>query len=374
MYVYQKEDLKYNLQFFAKEGPGGEKTEDATTKKLSDAREEGQVAKSTELITATSLMSLFLMLKLYIGTMGNKFLESFLTFYNKIPELAKNEFNVATANSLFVNIILSTAIIALPLFISAFVVSFIVNIFQVKWKFTTKPLRPKFDKLDPIKGIKRMLSFDKLMELLKSVLKVIVMCYVVYDALKDEWNLLLNLYEIPLGNAITLIGTTIIDLGLKISILFLIIGFADLFYQKMKFKKDMKMTKQEVKDEFKQSEGDPQVKGKIKAKMRESSQRRMMQALPQADVVITNPTHLAVALKYENDSSTAPIVIAKGADYVAGKIKEIARENKIEIVENKPLARMLYYNVDIDQEIPQELYQMVAEVLAYVYGLKNNVS
>lgn len=374
MYVYQKEYLKYNLQFFAKEGPGGEKTEDATTKKLSDAREEGQVAKSTELITATSLMSLFLMLKLYIGTMGNKFMESFLTFYNKIPELSKNEFNVATANSLFVNIVLSTAIIALPLFISAFVVSFIVNILQVKWKFTTKPLRPKFDKLDPIKGTKKMLSFDKLMELLKSVLKVIVMCYVVYDALKDEWGLLINLYEIPLGNAIALIGTTIINLGLKISILFLMIGFADVFYQRMKFKKDMKMTKQEVKDEFKQSEGDPQVKGKIKAKMRESSQRRMMQALPQADVVITNPTHLAVALKYENDSSTAPIVIAKGADYVAGKIKEIARENKIEIVENKPLARMLYYNVDIDQEIPQELYQMVAEVLAYVYGLKNNES
>ena len=132
----------------------------------------------------------------------------------------------------------------------------------------------------------------------------------------------------------------------------------------------MKMTKQEVKDEFKSTEGDPHIKGKIRSKMREASQRRMMQSVPEADVVITNPTHLAVALKYDRDSSSAPIVVAKGADYVAQKIKEIAREHKVEIVENKPVARMLYYNVDVDQEIPPELYQTVAEILAYVYGLK----
>ena len=171
-------------------------------------------------------------------------------------------------------------------------------------------------------------------------------------------------------SAVIVVGEVVIDLGMKIAFWFLIIAVVDYFYQKYKFSQDMKMTKQEVKDEYKNSEGDPQIKGKIKAKMREASQRRMMQALPEADVVITNPTHLAVALKYDKEKSSAPIVIAKGADYVAQKIKEIAKEHNIEIVENKPLARMLYYNVDLDREIPPELYQAVAEILAYVYGLK----
>jgi flagellar biosynthetic protein FlhB len=173
-----------------------------------------------------------------------------------------------------------------------------------------------------------------------------------------------------LEQAILLIGDLVLDLGLRISMIFLVIGFADLLYQKMKFKKDMRMTKQEVKDEFKNSEGDPLIKNKIRAKMREVSQRRMMQALPTADVVITNPTHLAAAIKYDKATSEAPILIAKGADILAQKIKEVAKENKIEIVENKPLARMLYYNVELGAEIPPELYQMTAEVLAYVYGLK----
>lgn len=361
--------LKYNLQYFAESS--GEKTEDATAKKLNDAREEGRVAKSTDLITASSLLTLFVILKIFLGFMGTKFLENFAKIYDKIPDLAGTEFNVPTANSLFYNGILDVIFISAPVFISGFIVAFLVNIIQVKWKFSWKPIKPKFEKVDPLKGIKRIISLDKIIDLLKSVIKVVVMFYIVYGALRDQWRTLINLYDIPLWQAISLVGGIVMDLGLKISILFMIIGFVDLIYQRLKFKKDMKMTKQEVKDEFKQSEGDPQIKGKIRNKMREASQRRMMQALPEADVVITNPTHLAVAIKYDRESSLAPIVIAKGADYVAQKIKDVAKEHKIEIVENKPLARMLYYNVELDHEIPQELYQMVAEVLAYVYSLKN---
>lgn len=365
--------LRYNLQFFA-DGPGGEKTEEPTTKKLNDAREEGQVARSTELITSSSLAALFVVLKVFVGSIGTNFIESFGTYYRKIPDFAKEEFNINVAGALFFNVLLQIIKIAFPVIITAFIVALLVNIAQVKWKFTAKPLKPKFDKINPMKGFKRIISKEKIFDLVKSVLKVTVMFYMVYGTLKDEWITLMNLYDIPLNQAIQLIGTITINLGFKISMFFLVIGFADLFYQKMKFKKDMKMTKQEVKDEFKQSEGDPQIKGKIRSKMREASQRRMMQALPEADVVITNPTHLAVAIKYDKDSSSAPVVIAKGADYMALKIKDAARENKIEIVENKPLARMLYYNVDLDSEIPSELYQMVAEVLAYVYGLKNKMS
>lgn len=170
-----------------------------------------------------------------------------------------------------------------------------------------------------------------------------------------------------------LIGTIVINTGLKIAFAELIVGFADYIYQKWKFKEDMKMTKQEVKDEYKNTEGDPQIKGQQRAKMREASRRRMMQDVPNADVVITNPTHLAVALKYDAGTAQAPVVLAKGADYLALQIKEKAKEADVEIVENKPLARMLYANVEIGEEIPPELYQAVAEILAAVYRLKNKL-
>ena len=171
-----------------------------------------------------------------------------------------------------------------------------------------------------------------------------------------------------------MIGDTVINVGIRISALFAMIAMFDLFYQKWKYHQDMMMSKQEVKDEYKNSEGDPKVKSQQKQRMQQASQRRMMQDLPNADVVITNPTHLAVAIKYDKDTNEAPVVVAKGADYLAQKIKDRARENAIEIVENKPLARMLYHNVEIGAEIPPELYQMVAEVLAYVYSLTGRVN
>ena len=176
--------------------------------------------------------------------------------------------------------------------------------------------------------------------------------------------------DMELLQAVALIAGLIVDVGLKTSLVYLIVGIADLIYQKHKFKEEMKMTKQEVKDEYKNTEGDPQIKGRQRQRMREASQRRMMQDVPKADVVITNPTHYAVAIRYDAEVSKAPVVVAKGEDFLAAKIKEVARENQVEIVENKPLARMLYANVNVGAEIPPELYQAVAEVLAMVYNLK----
>ncbi|MBH1942004.1 flagellar biosynthesis protein FlhB [Mobilitalea sibirica] len=365
--------LPYRLQFFAKEGNGGEKTEEATTKKLNDARLEGQVARSTELITATALITLFLVLKAFMGYISDRFIEAFHSSYQNIDKVAGEEFNTAVSQGLLYDAIMSILMICLPIFLSGLVVAFVVTLMQVKWKISGKTLKPKFSKLNPISGFKKIFSVDKAVTLVMELLKILVIAYICYDTLKDEWKTLVILYDINLEQAIMLIGKMVIDLGLKISLLFLIIGLADFIYQKMKFKKDMRMTKQEVKDEFKNSEGDPQIKSKIRSKMREVSQRRMMQALPQADVVITNPTHFAAAVKYDKETADAPILIAKGADYLAQKIKETAKEHGIEIVENKPLARMLYYNVEIGAEIPPELYQMTAEVLAYVYGLKNKI-
>ena len=233
-------------------------------------------------------------------------------------------------------------------------------------------MRPKFSKINPLSGFKRIFSKDSLFELVKSIVKVALIIYVAYTSIKDHQNDLFLLYDIPLLQVVLLVGTIVIDTGLKISLIYIFIGIADFVYQKHKFKEDMKMTKQEVKDEFKNTEGNPEIKGRQRSKMREASQRRMMQSLPSADVVITNPTHYAVAIKYDAQQHSAPVVLAKGEDFLAQKIKEVAKENNVEIVENKPLARMLYANVDVGQEVPPELYQAVAEVLAFVYSLREN--
>lgn len=358
----------YNLQFF---GEGGAKTEKATPKKLDDARKEGRVARSSDLINGFMLLLMFFVLKLFGGIMANLFLDSFVKYYNKASDISMEVFDVKQAVNLSNEIVIDIVIASLPVLIGSFVVALVGNIVQVGWKVTGKPLKPKLDRLNPIGGLKRMFSQEKVVELIKSILKVLAIALVAYNEVKDRWKFILNLYDFEFMQAILNIFDIVLDVGIKISVIFVIIGLADFGYQKWKHLHDLRMSKQEVKDEMKQSEGDPQIKGQIRQKMREGARRRMMQDLPKADVVITNPTHFAVAVKYDKETAEAPYVLAKGADYVAANIKEIAKQNNIEIVENKPLARMLYYNVEIGDQIPPELYQMVAEVLAYVYSVKN---
>ena len=370
----QKLLLIYDLQFFAKDGPGGEKTEPATAKKLSDARSEGQVCKSRELDQAATLVVLFLMLKIMVSLMGSNFLQIFHDIYNKIPQtVSEREITSVVVMSYLQHAVIASIKLAGPFFAAGFVVAFLINLVQVKWKVSTKPLKPKPDKFNPINGFKRMFSKDSLFELVKSIAKIALISIIAYTALKSHLDEIFLMYNITLQQAVAEIGTLVIDVGYRISLVYCIIGAVDYIYQKHKFNEDMKMTKQEVKDEMKNSEGDPQIKGKQRQRMQEASRRRMMQAVPQADVVITNPTHYAVALKYDAGTGTAPVLVAKGADLVAQRIKEIARENHVEIVENKPLARMIYTNVEIGREIPPELYQAVAEILAAVYRAQNRV-
>ena len=370
------EKLPLNLQFFAKDGPGGEKTEEPTAKKLEDARKEGQVAKSKEIANGLGLLALFLLLKIMVGSIGTSFLESFSMVYNRIPMICK--LNGGTSpmgdiSMLLRTVMLRLLIILLPVLLIGFAVAFVSDLFQVKWRPTSKPLQPKFSKLNPLNGIKKIFSAQSLVELVKSVAKILLIAFVTYSYIKKKSGLLYALYDMSMMQAVNLIGETVIELGIRISAIYMIIAGADFMYQKYKFKNDMKMTKQEVKEEYKNAEGDPEIKGKIKARMREASQRRMMQAIPKADVVITNPTHYAVAIRYDTEVAPAPIVVAKGSDYLAQKIKQIARENNVEIVEDKPLARMLFANVDVDKQIPPELYQAVAEILAMVYHAQGKV-
>ncbi len=368
--------LSYDLQLFAKDGPGGEKTEQATPKKLRDARKEGQVAKSKELGLGIGLLVMFLMLKFWVGILGSQFMELFSYVYNRIPEytnMVAGQISIPDYMLIFRNTMLEMLLMMLPFAGAALVAGVIIEIYQVKWKPTTKPLKPKLSKMNPINGFKKFFSMNSLIELLKAVLKIGLIIWVAYSTLKNEWSDLFILYEMPIEQAIALMGDIVINLGIKISLIYLIIAAADLFYQKWKFKEDMKMTKQEVKDEYKQAEGDPKIKGKIRQRMMQASQRRMMQDLPKADVVITNPTHFAVAIKYDADLYDAPYVVAKGSDHLAAKIKEVAKENKVEIVENKPLARMLYYNVELGSVIPPELYKAVADILAMVYKMQGKI-
>lgn len=364
----------FSLQFFAKDGPGGEKTEEPTAKKLSDARNEGQVAKGKDLTSAVMLLVLFMVLRFTVGNMGEGFIECFNKNYTQIGDLftsTHGEYNMQYTIALIQSAALDMLKLLIPFFGIGFIIAIVIELAQVKWKPTSKPLQPKLSKFNPINGIKRMFSVRTLVSLIKQVVILVVIFIVIYNKLKSRMSDIYMLYDIPLISAIMLLGDIIFDIGTVICVIYTIIGIADYVFEKRKFRKDMMMTKQEVKDEWKNTEGNPEVKNKIRQKMSEASRRRMMQAVPEADVVITNPTHFAVALKYEQNKGKAPVVVAKGEDYLAAKIKEAARENNIEIVENKPLARMLYYNVELDEEIPPELYQAVAEVLAFVYNIKN---
>ena len=365
--------LELDLQFFAKEGPGGEKTEEPTQKKLQDARNEGQVSKSTELCNAVALLAVFAVIRSWGGMLANRFMEMFTWIYGDFKGFDLMEggnVSLKGFTRLMNTVIIQMVLMLIPIFAVGFAISTIINIVQVKWKVTGKPLKPKLSKLSPINGVKRLFSVEKLIELAKSVARITLIAYIAWTQLRDKVGIIYLLYDYDIWGAVSIVSSLVVDLGLRISAAYLVLGLVDLLYQKRKFHKDMMMTKQEIKDEYKNTEGDPQIKGKIRQKMAEASRRRMMQAVPQADVVITNPTHFAVALKYDADVADAPIVTAKGADLVARRIKEIAKENDVQIVENKPLARMLYHNVEVGAMVPPELYQAVAEVLAFVYNIK----
>ncbi len=361
--------LRYDLTFFSDDPDS--KTEEPTSKKISETRKKGQVAKSQELTYALSLIAIFLTMKFAVGMVGERFLEVFKWAYGTvIPDMVSYERGgvaINTFSALFREIISRMLIMVLPFFLIGFLVALFGQGLQFKFQVTSEPLKPKFSKLNPVNGVKRLFSIQAVFNLGLSIVKTVLVFVIAYFSIVDHLPELFIMYDLDLASAVQLTGQIVIDTGIRISFVYLLVGFGDFFFQRWKFKKDIKMTKQEVKDEYKNAEGDPQIKGKQRQKMREVSQRRMMQSVPQADVVITNPTHYAVALRYEAGSADAPVVVAKGQDLVAQKIKDIARENGVMIVENPPLARAIYTTVDLYGLIPPELYEAVASVLALVY-------
>ena len=361
-------ELQLNYQLFA--AGGGDKTEKATPKKKSDARKKGQVFQSREMSAALVLIIMIVTLK----ALGSN-LYSQITLYmkNAFSEYVKltGQFDLNMVMKLFIEALIVLAKTVLPLLIVAALSAVIIGYAQVGYLFTFETLKVKGNRINPLSGFKRIFSVRSLVELLKSIIKIVIVVWVAYSYLKSKTNEVIALMDADLFSILAFIGDATFNVGIKISFAMVILGFADFLYQKFDYEKNLRMTKQEVKDEYKQTEGNPEIKGKIKQKQRQMSMKRMMQDVPKADVVITNPTHFAVAIKYDLEKATAPFVLAKGQDYIALRIKQIATENKVQLVENKPLARTLYSTVDIGETIPPELYQAVAEILAFVYKLKN---
>ncbi len=353
-----------DLQLFADDG--GEKTEEPTAKKKSDARNKGQVAKSQELNAAFVLFAGFWMMKV-LGTYTYREIADYTSYiFGHLNTTVDTE----TVMRLFIGIVTVLLKTAFPVMLAILVIGLAINLVQVGWNFTTEPLGFDLSKLNPINGFGRIFSKRSLVELLKSLFKILIIGLFLYENLKDAILQMPKLLYLDLNVSMAVIADIIFMMSFKICAIFFVLAILDYMYQKWDHNEQLKMTKQEVKEEFKQMEGDPQIKGKIKQKQREMAMARMMREVPEADVIVTNPTHFAVALRYA-DGMRAPQVVAKGQDLVAQRIKDVAREAGVVIVENKPLARALFASVEIGDTVPPELYKAVAEVLAYVYHLKH---
>lgn len=358
--------LKLDLQFFA-----GEKTEKATPKKRQDARKKGQILKSQDITSAIVMLSVFLFLMIAGTSMREGIMSFFKQTFSKY--MLVDTLSIKLVVKIYKEVLSEMAVIALPIMVIAVIAGVAGNFLQFGLLFTTEPLKFDLTKLDPIKGIKRMFSVRALIELLKSILKISLIGAVTTAILWMNIDDVLSLsFKSPWATLITVSKLTVL-MGIAASVVLLIIAILDYYYQKFDYEKNLKMSKQDIKDEYKNSEGDPLIKSKIKQRQREMAMRRMMQEVPQADVVITNPTHYAIALKYDEETMDAPKVIAKGTDFIAQKIKLIAKENDVVMVENRPLARAMYDQVEIGQHIPDEFFKAVAEVLAYVYRVKSKI-
>jgi len=345
----------------------GEKTEEPTARKLSKAREEGQTPKSQEVSSAVVLLAAGLALTLLAPLGWDRMVGMFRHHVWRLPE-----FDIATAD--FWPWVLTACrealILIIPLALLVMVAGLAVNFWQVGFVVNPDAISFKPEKLNFITGMGRFFKLRAVIDTIKNCLKLALVFYLTYLTIRDELEIFVTLSEMePVDIGLVMLRSALI-LFFKLTLVLLVLGFLDYAYQRWQFMRDMRMTKQEIKDEFKQMEGDPQIKAKIRQIQREQSKKRMLADVPKADVVITNPTHLALALVYDASLAQAPVVLAKGQDLMAERIKDIAREAKVPIVENKPLAQALYRAVEVGQVIPLEFYKAVAEVLSYVYKLK----
>ncbi|MBF0507822.1 MAG: flagellar biosynthesis protein FlhB [Deltaproteobacteria bacterium] len=351
------------------EGSDQEKTEQPSGKRRSEAREKGQVPQTPEL---ASVAVLFVALGVFYYTGPGMVRRMMANMQGMLERCATlGPLNISDTNYLGIEMLKDMALMLLPLFSAGVVVALLANIVQVGWLVSWDSIKPKFSNINPMSGISQIFSVQGLVELIKNILKLVIIGVVAYRAVKNELPILMQLMDIGIWDMLAYMSLVCFRILLWCAVMLLILALFDWGYKKWTNEQQLKMTKQEVKDEAKQMEGDPMVKARIRRIQREMARKRMMEAVPKADVVITNPTHFAVALKYEENKMNAPTVTAKGADEVARRIRELAKENNVPTLENPPLARALYKQVDIGREVPADLFQAVAEILAYVYRLRH---
>ncbi|HHW71084.1 MAG TPA: flagellar biosynthesis protein FlhB [Clostridiales bacterium] len=356
-----------NLQLFAEE-----KTEKATPKRRREAREKGQVIRSVEINSAAIILVSFYVMKVFSDFIIHNLKDIYISALAlDIP--LDSVYTYSGLQNGLIKLILKVLLAILPIISSCFIVGLVINYVQVGFLFTAEPLKPDLNRINPLQGFKRIFSKRAIYELIKSLLKLAIIIGIVYNTFEESLKSMPLLLNMQLNSGFAYICNQIFQMAIRCGFALLAMSVFDYFYQWWDYEKSLRMTKQEIKEEFKQTEGDPQVKGRIRELQRQMAMNRMMQEIPNADVIIVNPTHYAIALVYDPDKNDAPFVVAKGKDYIALKIKEKAAEHHIAIVENRSLAQALYNTTEIGQVIPPELYHAVAEVLAYVYSLKKEI-
>lgn len=353
----------FDLQFFAQE-----RTEPATPKKRQKVRSEGRVCVSKDLTAAAEILTGLVAL-LLLGPFTYRLLSGFVQLSIRFMGdgvLLREGWLVPLSFEAVKSYFFSW----LPLGVMVAVLAVALVIWQVGWTITGEPFKINLDRLNPISGMKKIVSLRSLVELIKGLLKAAVFAVVIYAAIRDYLPSSLKAMQLPLGYGSMAFWNMLWSLAMRLAAMLLIMALIDYMYQKWEFERSIRMSRQEIKEEFRQMEGDPQIKSKIRQKQRELAKKRMMASVPKADVVITNPTTLAVALEYDRELMSAPQVVAKGRGIVAQKIREVAQAHGVPVIENKPLAWALFEGVEIGEEISEELYRGVAEILAMVYRLR----
>ena len=345
-----------------------DKTEEPTPKKKKDARKQGNIAKSAEVNKAMTFIAILVVIYMMSGSIISE-LQVFIV--NILSGDFSMTMNDNTIKILMFKVMMSFMKIVLPISLIIMVFGILGSLIQTGLFFSMESLKPKFSKLNPLTGLKNMFSMKAIVNLIKSMVVICIMIYLGYSFMSKNFEGIIKSGDIYLPYMFNIVLDLIKSILTSITLAVAVVAVLDYGYEKFSHKKGLKMTKQEVKEEYKQMEGDPHIKGKIKQKQRQMANQRMMQAVPSSTVIVTNPTHISIAIRYEQGKDTTPIVVAKGADEVAFRIREIAKSHDIPIIENVPLARLIYKEVDIDQEIPEEMYKAVAEVLVAVYKIKN---
>ena len=345
--------------------PDPSKTEKATPKKRKDERKKGHVAMSKDVISVTTLFGSIVMLRLRFPAM----VRSVKAFVSYCFGLASGRVVTGISDNLLLQSVLLIVRVSGPLLAVTALLAVVATMAQTRMLVTAEPLKPKLSKLNPVQGFKKMFSLNSVIQMLMGFAKIIVLMVLIYTCVRDMMEVSVRYLHADLGGALEHILLAVFSMMMKVAALFLVLAGVDLLYQRWHFEREMKMTKDEVKDEYKQMEGDPKVKAKIRHIQRKMAMARMMQQVPEADVIIRNPTHVAVALRYHAGEDEAPVVLAKGLDTLAQRIIDVAESHDITIIENVPLARALYAEVEVNSQIPSDLYEAVAEVMVYLYKL-----